>query len=252
MFDRVWLITGAAGGFGRRFTETALANGDRVVATARRPAALEDLAAQYSDRVLVLPLDVTDRAAVFAAVERAVDAFGRLDVVVNNAGYGLMGAVEEVSEAEARAILDTNFFGALWVTQAVLPCMRAQRGGHIVQISSVSGRSAAPTMGMYAASKFALEGMSEALAREVESFGIKVTLIEPDMYATEFATRGLRQSTPQPAYDEVRAALARQYADVVWGDPAEVAHAVLDLVRSDKPPLRRRLEPAHSEHATAA
>src|SRR5262245_43542085 len=189
--SRVWFITGAGRGFGRRFTEAALAAGDRVVATARRPEALDDLAAEHGERLAVLPLDVTDRAAVFATVERAAAAFGRLDVVVNNAGFGVSGAVEEVTEAQAREVLDTNFFGTLWVCQAVAPYLRAQRSGHVVQLSSVSGLIGIPTMGLYAASKFAIEGMSEALAHELEPFGVHVTLVEPRVYATEFM-QGMR------------------------------------------------------------
>ncbi len=183
---RVWFITGAGRGFGRLFTQAALARGDRVVATARRPAALDDLVALSPDRLVVMPLDVTNREAVFATVQRAIATLGRLDIVVNNAGHGLSGAVEEITEAQARDIMDTNFFGALWVCQAVSPQLRAQRAGHIVQLSSVSGLMGIPTQGLYAASKFALEGMSDALAQELEPFGVRVTLVEPRIYAPEF------------------------------------------------------------------
>ncbi|WP_158895484.1 SDR family NAD(P)-dependent oxidoreductase [Amycolatopsis anabasis] len=236
--SRVWLVTGAGRGFGRRFAEAALAAGDRVVGTARRPEALDDLVAAHDGRLAVLPLDVADRAAVFATVERAIEAFGRLDIVVNNAGYGLMGAVEEITEEQARAQLDTNFFGALWVTQAVLPQLRKQGSGHIVQISSVGGLGAIATMGLYAAGKWALEGMSEALAQEVEPFGIKVTLVEPGGYATDWGTTSMRMAEYSPAYEPVRAKLFAEGADIEEGDPAKVAEAVLKLVDSENPPLR--------------
>ncbi|WP_410654042.1 SDR family NAD(P)-dependent oxidoreductase [Amycolatopsis sp. lyj-112] len=235
---RTWFITGAGRGFGRLITEHALKAGDNVVGTARRPEALDDLVAASDGRLVVLPLDVTDRAAVFATVERAAEAFGRLDIVVNNAGHGLMGAVEEVGEADARAIMETNFFGALWVTQAVLPVLREQGEGRILQMSSVSGLMAVPTMGLYNASKFALEGLSDALAQEVEGFGIHVTLVEPRIYATDFMGTSLKMSPRSTDYEPVRAALMAKYAGGVPGDPVKVAEAVLQLVASDAPPRR--------------
>jgi len=236
--SRVWLITGAGRGFGRLFTQTALAAGDRVVATARRPQSLDDLVAQHQDRLVVLPLDVADRAAVFATVARAVTAFGRLDIVINNAGYGLSGAVEEVTETQARQLMDTNFFGALWVCQAVVPHLRTQRSGHIVQLSSVSGLMGIPTQGLYAASKFALEGMSDALAQELEPFGVDVTLVEPRIYATDFMGSSMQLAEFNDEYLPVRAALMEQYGNVAPGDPARVAEAVLELVNSPQPPRR--------------
>jgi NAD(P)-dependent dehydrogenase (short-subunit alcohol dehydrogenase family) len=236
--SRVWFITGAGRGFGRQFTQAALAAGDRVVATARRPEALGDLAAEHGERLVVLPLDVTDRAAVFATVDRAVAAFGRLDIVVNNAGYGVGGTVEEVTEAQARGILDTNFFGALWVTQAVTPVLRGQRSGHIVQVSSVNVLLGVPTMGLYAASKAAMEGMSDALAAELAPFGVRVTMLEPSVYGTEFIT-GMQFAAPNEAYQPVREALMKQYgAAPTAGDPARVAAALLEVVASPTPPRR--------------
>ncbi len=167
MADKVWLITGTSKGFGRVWAEAALARGDRVAATARDIKSLQPLVDRYGDKVAALKLDVTDRRAVFDVVAEVQRRFGRIDVAINNAGYGLFGTVEEVSEAEARAQIDTNLFGALWVTQAVLPIMRAQKSGHILQVSSIGGVNAFPTIGMYHASKWALEGFSTSLAAEV-------------------------------------------------------------------------------------
>ncbi|MEU8172982.1 SDR family oxidoreductase [Microbispora hainanensis] len=235
---RVWFITGAGRGLGRAFTRAALGNGDRVVAATRTVAPLDDLAAEHGDTLLVLPLDVTDRAAVFAAVDRATERFGRLDVVVNNAGIMSMGMIEEFTEAEARAQMETNFFGALWVSQAVLPCLRAQGSGHIVQISSIGALGGFPTTGLYSASKFALEGMSEALAMEAARFGVKLTIVEPGGYWTDLYT-SMTATTPIPGYGPLRAELEKQWAEgSVDSDPRLAAEAVLKLVGSDEPPLR--------------
>src|SRR5579859_3724474 len=195
---KVWFITGTSRGFGRVWAEAALARGDRVAATAREVSALAPLMARYGDRIAPLTLDVTDRAAAIEAVAFAHDRFGRLDVVVNNAGYGQFGTIEEVSESEARAQIETNLFGALWVTQAALPFMRAQRSGHILQVSSIGGVNAFPTLGLYHASKWALEGFSQSLAAEVAGFGIKVTLIEPGGYATDWSGPSAVRAAPLP------------------------------------------------------
>jgi NAD(P)-dependent dehydrogenase (short-subunit alcohol dehydrogenase family) len=203
---RVWLITGASRGLGRAFAEAALAAGDRVAALARSQADLETLAAGHGDRALPLPVDVTDRTAVFAAVERAVERFGRLDVVVNNAGTMWLGAVEEFGEREARAAMEVNFFGALWVTQAAAARLRAQGAGHLLQISSVGGVVTGPTAGLYSASKFALEGMSEALAQELAPFGARVTIVEPGGYWTDLYRSGLHYAPPLDAYAALRPA----------------------------------------------
>ncbi len=238
MEARVWFITGASRGLGRAFTEAALAAGDRVVGAARDVTPLDDLAARHPDRLLTLRLDVTDRAAVFDVVARAVGYFGRLDVVVNNAGALFAGMVEEFTEAQARAQLEVNFFGALWVSQAVLPQLRAQGNGHIVQISSIGALGGFPSTGLYSASKFALEGMSEALAAEAAEFGVKVTIVQPggywtDLYASTTAT------SPNPAYDQLRAELEKQWAEgSVDSEPRLAAEAVMTLVASDDPPLR--------------
>src|SRR3954466_12907713 len=185
--SKVWFITGTSKGFGRVWAEAALERGDRVAATARDIATLEPLVERYGDKILPIQLDVTDKAAIDAAVAAAHDRFGALDVVVNNAGYGLFGTIEEVSEEQARAQLETNLFGALWVTKAALAIMRAQGSGHIIQVSSIGGISAFPTVGAYHASKWALEGFSQLLAQEVAGFGIHVTLIEPGGYSTDWS-----------------------------------------------------------------
>lgn len=236
---KVWFITGSSRGFGRVWTEAALKRGDKVVATARNPAVLQPLVALYGDRVLPLALDVTDRSAAFAAVAKAKDAFGRLDVVLNNAGYGQFGAVEELSEAEARAQIETNLFGALWVTQAAIPILRAQKSGHILAVSSIGGVAAFPSVGMYHASKWALEGLMDSLSQEVAGFGIKVTLIEPGGYATDFADpSSLRSAAPMPAYNPVKEQLFAAFASESMGDPQATSEAIFKLVDAAEPPLR--------------
>jgi NAD(P)-dependent dehydrogenase (short-subunit alcohol dehydrogenase family) len=240
MTAKIWFITGASRGFGREWTIAALERGDSVAATARDTRTLEDVGEKYGDRLLALPLDVTDRAADFAAVRQAHEHFGRLDVVVNNAGYGQFGMVEELSEQDLRDQLETNLFGAVWITQAALPFLREQGSGHILQVSSIGGISAFPNIGAYHASKWALEGISQALAQEVADFGIKVTLIEPTGYSTDWAGSSARHATPLPAYDGARekAATARRQRLTAPGDPAASSAAVLKIVDSDNPPLR--------------
>jgi NAD(P)-dependent dehydrogenase (short-subunit alcohol dehydrogenase family) len=238
--SKVWFITGTSKGFGRIWAEAALERGDRVVATARNASTLDDLVDRHGDDVLALALDVTDKAAVDAAVARAHAHFGRLDVVVNNAGYGLFGFVEEVSETEARAQLETNLFGALWVTQAALPFLREQRSGHIIQVSSIGGVNAFPMVGLYHASKWGLEGFSQALAQEVAGFGIKVTLVEPTGYSTDWSGPSAAHAEPLAAYDETREQVmaARRARLSVPGDPEATGPAILELVDAEEPPLR--------------
>jgi NAD(P)-dependent dehydrogenase (short-subunit alcohol dehydrogenase family) len=238
MTSKVWFITGTSKGFGRVWAEAALARGDRVAATARDVRALVPLVERYSDRIAALTLDVTDKTAVDAAIIEAHSRFGRLDVVINNAGYGLFGTIEEVSEAEARAQLETNLFGALWVTQAALPIMRAQRSGHIIQVSSIGGVNAFPTVGLYHASKWGLEGFSQALAAEVAAFGIKVTIVEPAGFATEWGGPSAKRARQMPAYDEARAAIAAMRGKNVPGDPDATGAAILKVVDAADPPLR--------------
>jgi NAD(P)-dependent dehydrogenase (short-subunit alcohol dehydrogenase family) len=238
MAGKVWFITGTSKGFGRVWAEAALARGDRVAATARDVKTLAPLLARYQDQVVTIALDVTDKAATDAAIGEAHKRFGRLDVVINNAGYGLFGAIEEISEAEARAQMETNLFGALWVTQAALPIMRAQGSGHILQVSSIGGVNAFPTVGLYHASKWALEGFSQSLASEVASFGIKVTIIEPGGYATDWGGPSAVRAVQNSVYDGARAAIAAVRKNYVPGDPDATAAAILKIVDADHPPLR--------------
>ena len=238
--SKTWFITGASRGFGREWTIAALDRGDSVAATARDVSSLGDLSAKYGELLLPIKLDVTDRDADFAAVRQAHDHFGRLDVVVNNAGYGQFGMVEELSEADLRDQLETNVFGALWITQAALPFLREQRSGHIIQVTSIGGISAFPNVGAYHASKWALEGISQSLAQEVEPFGIKVTIVEPTGYSTDWAGSSARHATALPAYDSVREAAAegRRRRVTTPGDPAATREAILEVVDAQQPPLR--------------
>jgi NAD(P)-dependent dehydrogenase (short-subunit alcohol dehydrogenase family) len=237
---KIWFITGTSRGFGREWAIAALQRGDAVVATARDASSLDDLVAEYGDRVLALALDVTDRAACFAAVAQAHEHFGRLDVVVNNAGYGQFGMIEELSEEDFRSQIETNVFGAMWVTQAALPLLREQGSGHLLQVSSIGGISAFQNVGAYHASKWALEGFSQALAQEVGGFGIHVTLIEPGGFDTDWGGSSARHATSLPAYDGVReqAAATRRGRMSAPGDPAASAKAVMEVVDAEEPPLR--------------
>jgi NAD(P)-dependent dehydrogenase (short-subunit alcohol dehydrogenase family) len=240
MAVKTWFITGTSRGFGREWAIAALERGDKVAATARDTGTLDDLVAKYGDAIAPIQLDVTDREADFAAVRQAHERFGRLDIVVNNAGYGQFGVVEEISEAELRAQLETNLFGAVWITQAALPYLREQGSGHILQVSSIGGISAFMNTGAYHASKWALEGISQSLAQEVAAFGIKVTLIEPSGYSTDWAGPSAKHAAELPAYDRVReeAAAARATRFTAPGDPAATRAAILQLVDSENPPLR--------------
>ena len=240
MSEKVWFITGTSRGFGREWAIAALERGDKVAATARNTDALADLAEKYGDALLPIALDVTDRDADFAAVKAAHDHFGRLDIVVNNAGYGHFGFVEELTEDEARAQLETNLFGALWVTQAALPYLRAQRSGHIIQVSSIGGITAFPLVGIYHASKWALEGLSQSLAQEVAGFGIHVTLIEPGGFDTDWSGPSSTISQALPDYAELHQQVAevRKQRWAKPGDPKASAAALLKVVDAERPPLR--------------
>jgi NAD(P)-dependent dehydrogenase (short-subunit alcohol dehydrogenase family) len=236
--QKTWFITGTSRGFGREWAQAALRRGDRVAGTARDVSSMDDLVAEHGDALLALTLDVTDREAAFAAVAEAHERFGRLDVVVNNAGYGQFGMVEELSEQEARDQIETNLFGALWVTQAALPFLREQGSGHILQVSSIGGISAFPNVGMYHASKWGLEGFSQALAQEVAPFGIHVTLIEPGGFATDWGGPSARHATPLDAYAPQHEAAQARRGGMTPGDPTASAEAVLRVVDAEEPPLR--------------
>lgn len=235
---KTWFITGASRGLGKAWARAALDRGDRVAATARDLSGLDDLVDRFGAAVLPVRLDVTDRAAGFAAVDRAHEHFGVLDVVVNNAGYGQFGAVEELSERDLRDQMETNLFGAVWITQAALPHLREQGHGHIVQVSSIGGISAFPGIGAYHASKWALEGISQSLAAEVAGLGIHVTLVEPGGFATDWAGPSARHATSLSDYDDVRTRTRARFAARTPGDPTASAAALLEVVDSANPPLR--------------
>ncbi|MCW1384080.1 oxidoreductase [Novosphingobium sp. KCTC 2891] len=240
--DDVWFVTGASRGFGRALAEDLLQRGARVVATARHPIVLSDLEELYGDRVLALRLDVTAPAEIATAVERAERHFGRIDVLVNNAGYGYLAAVEEGEEAEVRALFETNFFGLAGVTRAVLPGMRRRRRGTIVNISSGGGFVGLPGSGYYAATKFAIEGLSEALDRELEPLGLRVLIVEPGSFRTGWAGRSLRQSPVfipdyEPTAGHRRRAVVANHGRQ-RGDPVLAARAIIAAVTSEHPPLR--------------
>ena len=240
MTEKIWFITGTSRGFGREWAIAALERGDKVAATARDVSTLDDLVARFGDAVLPIALDVTDRAADFAAVAQAHERFGRLDVVVNNAGYGQFGLIEELSEKEVRDQFETNLFGALWITQAALPFLRAQKSGHLIQVSSIGGVSAFPNIGIYNSSKWALEGFSQALAQEVAGFGIHVTLIEPGGFSTDWAGDSAKRAKPLEAYAALHeaAAEARRIRQGTPGDPTASSAAILRVVDAEEPPLR--------------
>jgi len=236
--SKIVLITGASRGFGKLWAEALLERGDKVAATARNIENLDELVAKYGEAVLPLTLDINNREESFKVVAAVQQHFGRIDVLINNAGYGLFGAVEETSEVEARAQFETNFFGLLWMSQAVLPVMRAQKSGHIIQVSSFLGLVTLPVLGLYNASKFAVEGLSETLASEVKAFGIHVSLVEPNGFATDWAGASAFKTEELPVYDDLRTAFYQNASPDLFGDPAATTAAVLKLIDSAAPPLR--------------
>jgi NAD(P)-dependent dehydrogenase (short-subunit alcohol dehydrogenase family) len=238
MANRTWFITGTSRGFGREWAQAALQRGDSVVGTARDASAVADLERQYPETFVSLALDVTDREQVFRTVTAANEHFGGLDIVVNNAGYGQFGMIEEISELEARQQIETNLFGALWVTQAALPFLRAKGAGHFLQVSSIGGITAFPGIGMYHASKWALEGFSQSLAQEVKGFGINVTLIEPGGFSTDWGGSSARHADRIEAYAPVYAEREERRAANVPGDPTASGQAILRVVDAPQPPLR--------------
>jgi short-subunit dehydrogenase len=231
-------ITGASRGFGKIWTEAFLKRGDSVAATVRDLNSLKDLAKQYGDALLPIKLDVTNREDCFAAVKKAQEHFGAIDVLINNAGYGLFGTIEETTEQEARNLMETNVFGLLWVTKAVIPVMRKQGSGHIIQVSSVLGITPLPLMGLYSASKFAMEGLSETLASEVKDFGINVTIVEPNAYATDFSSASAVRTQSMKEYDQLKAAFQSGLTDDMFGIPGSTVKAIYQLIDSPQPPLR--------------
>ncbi|MWA08329.1 oxidoreductase [Streptomyces sp. BA2] len=238
---KVWFITGTSTGLGRALAHEVIAAGERLVATARDTSTLGDLVSAAPDRVRAVPLDVTDPAAVDDAVATALKDFGRIDVLVNNAGYAMRGAVEELSDVELRHQFDTNVFGAMDVTRKVLPTMRAQRSGCIVQMSSVGGVMATLGGTAYAGTKFALEGLSEGLALEVAHLGIHVVIVEPGPFRTDFGGRSVRFADPIDDYRSVLDPAKKQFLAMHGtqpGDPARAAHAIITATRMEKPPLR--------------
>nr|AIA11289.1 short chain dehydrogenase [uncultured bacterium] len=234
---KIWFITGASRGFGRIWAEVALSRGDKVAATARKVEDLRDLNERFGDAILTLALDVNDTDQVKQAVAQAHAHFGRLDIVLNNAGYSLVGMIEEGSEADVRALFDTNYFGTLRVIQAALPFLRKQGSGHIIGVSSGLGITAIPLLGFYCATKWAVEALHESLAQEVKAFGIKVTLIEPGAYATGFG-QAAKISDQLGAYEEFRKQVLAYIANVERGDPEATREAILTLVDTEDPPLR--------------
>lgn len=236
-----WLVTGCSTGIGREIAHAAIEAGHRVCVTARDTDTVKDFA-EYGDRAVVVPLDVTDQAQVSAAVAAATEAFGGIDVLVNNAGYGYLSAVEEGDDAEVRRLFDTNYFGAVALIKAVLPGMRAQGSGHVINISSMTGLVANPPNAYYSSTKFALEALTEALAKEVGPLGIKVTAVEPGGFRTDWAKRSMKEaSAPIDDYAAdvgARKDLIKAFADHLPGDPRKLAQHVVMLTGLDDPPLR--------------
>jgi NAD(P)-dependent dehydrogenase (short-subunit alcohol dehydrogenase family) len=239
---RVWFITGCSSGIGREIAIAALEAGDRVALTARKPETVAGLVDQFGEQAVALALDVTDRNQITEALAATEAALGPVDVLVNNAGYGYMAAVEEGDDAEVRKLFDTNFFAAVDLIKAVLPSMRERRSGHIINISSMTGLVSNPPNVYYSCTKFALESLTEGLAKEVEPFGIRVSAIEPGAFRTDWATRSMGETdAPIGDYDEhvgVRRELIRAFGDALPGDPRKVGEAAVMLSRHPNPPLR--------------
>jgi NAD(P)-dependent dehydrogenase (short-subunit alcohol dehydrogenase family) len=237
---RTWLITGTSKGFGHELVRSALQRGDNVVATSRSPQEVAARFSAYADRLLTLPLDLREGESIHNAVESAVEHFGKIDVLVNNAGYGLLGAIEEVSDREINEIFEINVFGLMRLTRAVLPYLRKQRSGHIVNFSSIAGLVGSPGVGIYNATKFAVEGISEALAKEVAPFGIGVTVVEPGPYRTDFLAAVEKAEKILPDYNET-AGKSREYFEMRHGkqegDPAKGADTIIEAILSKAPPL---------------
>ena len=253
---QVFFLTGSARGLGRHIAEAVLEAGHRLVATARQPASLADLAERYGERILPVALDVTDAAGAQAAVAAGLAAFGRIDVVVNNAGYANLAAIEDITAADFREQIDANLLGVVNVTKAALPVLRAQGGGRIIQVSSIGGRLATPGLAAYQAAKWAVGGFSEVLARETAPLGIKVTVLEPGGMQTDWAGSSMRVPPISEPYQPTVGVMARAHEDIgsgsALGDPAKVAQVVLEVAALDEPPLRLILGSEAYAYATAA
>jgi NAD(P)-dependent dehydrogenase (short-subunit alcohol dehydrogenase family) len=254
--SQVFFLTGSSRGLGREIAAAVLAAGHRLVATARRPESLAGLAERYGDRILPVALDVTDPAAARAAVAAGVAAFGRIDVVVNNAGYANLAAVEDIALDDFREQIETNLLGVVSVTKAALPVLRAQGGGRVIQVSSVGGRLATPGLSAYQAAKWAVGGFSEVLAKEVAPLGIKVTVLEPGGMRTDWAGSSMRVTPISEPYRATVGAMARAHEEIgsggALGDPAKVAQVVLEVAAMPEPPLRLILGSEAYAYATAA
>jgi NAD(P)-dependent dehydrogenase (short-subunit alcohol dehydrogenase family) len=238
---QVWFVTGSSRGLGLAIVEAGLAAGDRVLATARDTASLRDLSERYGGQVKLFALDVTDETMAAAGVRAAIDAFGSLDVVINNAGYGNLSSIEDTPIEDFRAQIETNLFGTIIVTKAALPYFRERKAGHFIQFSSVGGRIGPPGRGAYSAAKWGVEGFSEVLSREVAPLGIKVTIVEPGGFRTDFAGISTRLSEGRPEYDSTvgkTARFQRDYDGKQPGDPKKAAQAIIRLTREQDPPLR--------------
>jgi NAD(P)-dependent dehydrogenase (short-subunit alcohol dehydrogenase family) len=253
---KTWLITGSSRGFGRELAQAVLDSGDQAVLTARRPEQLDDLVRKYADQVRVAALDVTDAAAASAAVRLAVDEFGALDIVVNNAGYAISAPIEEMSIHDFRQQIETNLFGVVNVTKAALPVLHQQRSGHFIQFSSIGGRvGGTPGMGAYQTAKFAVEGFSEVLSSELKPLGIKVTIIEPGAFRTDWGGSSMTTVPVSADYDQTVGEMNRYRESTVgtWpGDPARAAKIITDIARLDEPPLRLLLGAGAVESARQA
>lgn len=239
--SQVWLVTGSSRGLGRAIVESGLDAGNKVLATARDIESLTVLSENYGNQVKLFALDVTDESAAGSAVKAAIDAFGRLDVVINNAGYGNLSSVEDTPLSDFRAEIETNLFGTIIVTKAALPYFRERKGGQFIQISSIGGRIGPPGRGAYSAAKWGVEGLSEVLSREVAPLGIKVTIVEPGGFRTDFAGSSTKLNDGHPDYDSTVGAAARfqrNYNGKQPGDPKKAAQAIVQLTREQNPPLR--------------
>jgi NADP-dependent 3-hydroxy acid dehydrogenase YdfG len=239
---KVWFITGTSSGFGRNLAEEVLKKGDRVVVTARKPETVKDLEKKYPGQAVAVRLDVTKPTQIAAAVQKAVSTFKRIDVLVNNAGYGLMGAIEDVTDAEVKRNYDTNVFGLMHMCQAVLPVMRKQKSGHILNISSVVGQLSFPMIGIYASTKHAVEGISEALSKEIAPQGIKLTIIEPGYFRTDFGGRSIQRTKASKPYKEIDKQMQEAFKSMdaapTAGDPRKGALVMIEAVEAAEPPLR--------------